>query len=185
MMPLACMREENMTCRNLGLALLVLAVLNCQAMNSANGQDVSKKDEIRSRSVHDEVFYFIMVDRFFNGNPTNDRGSFLAGAKTDEHKAVLQHGYKPDSKAYFHGGDLAGVISKLDYIKGLGVTAIWLSPVMKNLPVQGDGSLAGSSAAYHGYWPVDFTMVDPQYRIYWKSDFSVGNQNIQFRALDS
>ncbi len=67
----------------------------------------------------------------------------------------------PTDKGYFHGGDLKGLLQKLDYLQALGITAIWLTPVFENRAVQGDGTLAGSSAAYHGYWITDFTRIDP------------------------
>ena len=70
-------------------------------------------------------------------------------------------GYDPTDKGFYHGGDLKGVIDKLDYIQGLGTTAIWLAPVFKNRPVQGSGG--DVSAGYHGYWITDFTQVDPHF----------------------
>ena len=70
-------------------------------------------------------------------------------------------GLDPTDKGFYHGGDLKGVIDKLDYIQGLGTTAIWLAPIFKNRPVQGAG--ADVSAGYHGYWITDFTQVDPHF----------------------
>ncbi len=98
-----------------------------------------------------ERFYFVMTDRFANGDPTNDRGG-RAGDR-------LSTGFDPSDKGFYHGGDLVGLTSKLDYIKGLGTTAIWLTPSFVNLPVQGTG--ADASAGYHGYWVTDFTRIDP------------------------
>jgi pullulanase-type alpha-1,6-glucosidase len=103
----------------------------------------------------DEVFYFVMPDRFANGNAGNNTGGVAGGA--------LDHGFLPTDKGYYHGGDLAGLQARLPYLKQLGVTAIWMTPMFKNRPVQGDGTIAGSSAAYHGYWPVDFTQIDPHF----------------------
>ncbi|WP_328852125.1 pullulanase-type alpha-1,6-glucosidase [Micromonospora globbae] len=100
-----------------------------------------------------EQFYFVLPDRFANGDPRNDRGG-LAGDR-------LRTGYDPKDKGFYHGGDLKGVMEKLDYIQGLGTTAIWLAPVFKNRPVQGSG--ADVSAGYHGYWITDFTQVDPHF----------------------
>ena len=71
----------------------------------------------------------------------------------------LQTGFDPTDKAYYHGGDLKGLLGKLDYIQGLGTTALWLTPVFGNQPVQ--GGLGQESAGYHGYWPLDFTDIDP------------------------
>ena len=71
----------------------------------------------------------------------------------------LTTGYDPTDKGFYEGGDLAGLRNKLDYIKGLGTTAIWLTPSFKNQPVQGTDPNA--SAGYHGYWITDFTQIDP------------------------
>jgi pullulanase-type alpha-1,6-glucosidase len=103
-----------------------------------------------------ETIYFVMPDRFEDGDPTNDR----AGVAVDD---PLVHGYLPTDKGYYHGGDIAGLTSRLDYLDGLGVTAIWLTPMFTNNWVQGDGTIAGSSAAYHGYWQIDYGQIDPHF----------------------
>ncbi|MCW7943731.1 sulfonate ABC transporter ATP-binding protein [Streptomyces hygroscopicus] len=100
-----------------------------------------------------EQFYFVMPDRFANGDTSNDRGG-LTGSR-------LATGYDPTDKGFYQGGDLKGLTNRLDYIKGLGTTAIWMAPIFKNQPVQGSGSDA--SAGYHGYWITDFTQVDPHF----------------------
>ncbi len=100
-----------------------------------------------------ERFYFVMADRFANGDPTNDTGGF-DGTRTD-------HGHDPADKGFFHGGDVAGLTERLDYIEGLGTSAIWLTPSFANRPVQGAGDNA--SAGYHGYWVTDFTRIDPHF----------------------
>ena len=99
----------------------------------------------------DENFYFVMTDRFDNGDASNDAGG-LTGDR-------LTTGYDPTAKGFYNGGDLQGLRDRLDYIDGLGTTAIWLTPSFKNRPVQGDG--ANASAGYHGYWITDFTQIDP------------------------
>jgi len=98
-----------------------------------------------------ERYYFVMADRFANGDPSNDRGG-LTGSRLDT-------GYDPTDNGFYHGGDLKGLIGKLDYIKNLGTTAIWLTPAFKNRPVQ--GTPGTESAGYHGYWITDFTQIDP------------------------
>ncbi|HEU4547697.1 MAG TPA: alpha-amylase family glycosyl hydrolase, partial [Microlunatus sp.] len=98
-----------------------------------------------------ERFYFVMADRFANGSTANDRGG-LTGDR-------LATGYDPSDKGFYHGGDLKGLTDRLDYIKGMGTTSIWLTPSFKNRPVQGSG--ADASAGYHGYWITDFTQIDP------------------------
>ncbi|MFG2724932.1 pullulanase-type alpha-1,6-glucosidase [Streptomyces canus] len=100
-----------------------------------------------------EQFYFVLPDRFANGDTSNDRGG-LTGSR-------LSTGYDPTDKGFYQGGDLKGLTRKLDYIKGLGTTSIWMAPIFKNRPVQGTG--ADASAGYHGYWITDFTQVDPHF----------------------
>ncbi|MFI6853358.1 pullulanase-type alpha-1,6-glucosidase [Streptomyces sp. NPDC050416] len=100
-----------------------------------------------------EQFYFVLPDRFAGGDPRNDKGG-LTGSR-------LSTGYDPTDKGFYQGGDLKGLTKKLDYIKGLGTTALWMAPIFKNQPVQGTGTNA--SAGYHGYWITDFTQVDPHF----------------------
>ncbi|MER5486819.1 pullulanase-type alpha-1,6-glucosidase [Streptomyces sp. NPDC002812] len=100
-----------------------------------------------------EQFYFVLPDRFANGDPRNDRGG-LTGSR-------LETGLDPTDKGFYQGGDLKGIADRLDYIKGLGTTAIWMAPIFKNQPVQGTGK--DVSAGYHGYWITDFTQVDPHF----------------------
>lgn len=100
-----------------------------------------------------EQFYFVLPDRFANGDTSNDRGG-LRGSR-------LETGFDPTDKGFYQGGDLKGLTQRLDYVKGLGTTAIWLAPIFKNRPVQGTGKDA--SAGYHGYWITDFTQVDPHF----------------------
>ncbi|MEU6930111.1 pullulanase-type alpha-1,6-glucosidase [Streptomyces sp. NPDC046374] len=100
-----------------------------------------------------EQFYFVLPDRFANGDPSNDRGG-LTGSRE-------RTGFDPTDKGFYQGGDLKGLTQRLDYIRGLGTTAIWMAPIFKNRPVQGTGKDA--SAGYHGYWITDFTQVDPHF----------------------
>ncbi len=100
-----------------------------------------------TRNIQDEVFYFVMPDRFHNGDVTNDQGS-----KTEPLSAG---GFDPSHKGYYHGGDINGLQQKLPYLKNLGVSAIWMTPIMRNQAVQ------AGSAGYHGYWILDFNEIDP------------------------
>lgn len=104
-----------------------------------------------NRPPKDEIIYFIMPDRFSDGDPSNNTGGIEGGPD--------EHGFNPTHKGFYHGGDLAGLKDKLDYIQGLGVTAIWLAPVFANKPVQGPPQ--AHTAGYHGYWITDFTRIDP------------------------
>jgi glycosidase len=108
-------------------------------------------EAVRARLPEDELIYFLLPDRFENGDARNDRG----GLKGDR----LATGFDPTAKGFYHGGDLKGLTGRLDYLQGMGITAIWVSPIFKNKPVQ--GPKGGESAGYHGYWITDFTSVDP------------------------
>ena len=125
---------------------LLYALCACVSMGAAAA-------DYRERLPEDEVVYFVLPDRFENGDPGNDRGG-LGGDR-------LTTGFDPSSKGFYHGGDLKGLTARLDYIQGLGTTAIWLGPVYKNKPVQ--GGPGEESAGYHGYWITDFTSVDPHF----------------------
>ncbi|MFP3463176.1 alpha-amylase family glycosyl hydrolase [Arthrobacter globiformis] len=96
-----------------------------------------------------ENFYFVMADRFSNGDAGNDQG----GLGPDP----MVSGFDPARKGFYNGGDLNGLLDKIDYIQGLGTTAIWLTPSFKNKAVQPEDNSAG----YHGYWVTDFTQIDP------------------------
>jgi glycosidase len=93
-----------------------------------------------TRAASKEAIYFVMVDRYRNGDRTND-------ADAD-----------PADPQAFHGGDLQGVLDGLDEIQALGFTTVWLSPVfaMRTAKFEGHG-------AYHGYWVEDLTRVEPRF----------------------
>lgn len=93
-----------------------------------------------------EQIYFVMPDRYANGETANDNG---AGDSFG--------GLNKSDWGYFHGGDLKGLKDNLDRIEDMGFTAIWVTPVILQRAVQ------GGSAAYHGYWGMDFTEVDPHF----------------------
>jgi len=87
----------------------------------------------------EDVIYLIMPDRFANGDPTNDEPAEAQGTHD-----------RANPRAY-HGGDLRGIREHLTYLKDLGVTALWLTPILKN----------GAAQDYHGYGAVDLYAVDP------------------------
>jgi len=93
-----------------------------------------------------EVVYEVMVDRFNNGTPTNDQ--LLV---SDTQKGALLNGYRGIAE-YRHGGDLKGIADRLPYLADLGVTALWITPVMTN-----------ADASYHGYCTSDFGTIDPNF----------------------
>ena len=85
--------------------------------------------------------------------PANDHGGLEPG------KVEGKSGFDPTGKGWYHGGDLKGLTSRIDYIQDLGTTAIWLTPSFKNKAVQDNAGFP--SAGYHGYWVTDFTQIDP------------------------
>lgn len=103
-------------------------------------------------SYHNANIYFVMVDRFHNGDTTNDQSY---GRQKDNQQEV----------GTFHGGDLKGVIEKLDYIQSLGTDAIWLSPIVEQVHGFVGGGESGSFPfySYHGYWTRDFTKIDQNF----------------------
>lgn len=102
--------------------------------------DAAKRSAQASRlqQWRDEIIYFVLTDRFHNGDRRNDIN------------------VRPNDPHAYHGGDLQGVIDKLDYIKGLGATSIWVTPIQDNR----DEDLVGKYWGFHGYWIKDFTKVD-------------------------
>ena len=132
--------------RNAALALGAL-LLSIAAGTSAQAQG------FRDRLPEDEFIYFVLPDRFENGDRSNDSGGIRGGR--------LDHGFDPAHKGFYHGGDLRGLIRRLDYLQGLGITAIWLGPIYQNNPVQGPPGQ--ESSGYHGYWITNFLNVDPHF----------------------
>jgi len=88
----------------------------------------------------DQILYFVLIDRFENGLQANDKD------------------VAPNDLSGFHGGDVKGLINRLDYLNDLGVTGIWLSPFFKNRPDR-----FFKHQPYHGYWPWDFWETDERF----------------------
>lgn len=101
----------------------------------------------RAIEFRQETIYFIVVDRFNDGDPDNDEGP----------NPELYDPAGQDWGKYW-GGDLQGIIDKLDYLKGMGVTAIWLTPLFEQVE-----ALFVEQAAIHGYWIKDFKRINPRF----------------------
>ncbi|WFL76403.1 alpha-amylase family glycosyl hydrolase [Altererythrobacter arenosus] len=134
------------------IALGLAACATAQNSPAAPSSDVAEAS-FRSRAPAEEVVYFVLPDRFENGDPSNDKGGLKGGP--------LQTGFDPEHKGFFHGGDLKGLTQRLDYLERMGITAIWFAPIFQNKPVQ--GSPGQESAGYHGYWVTDFTRPDAHF----------------------
>ena len=95
-----------------------------------------------------DLVYLIMPDRFSNGDPSNDKFADMADPDSDRNNPFLRH-----------GGDLLGIQNHLDYLSDLGVTTLWLNPVIENdQPVTDEGGTMRS--AYHGYGFTDHYLID-------------------------
>jgi neopullulanase len=110
--------------------------------------------ELKSKSANprglnqSDFIYLLMPDRFANGDPSNDKYDDMA-----------DHNHNRNNPFFRHGGDLQGVTERLDYLKELGVTAIWMTPVIENNQFLTDEGGAMRSA-YHGYGFTDHYNVD-------------------------
>jgi len=94
----------------------------------------------KERSEERDAIYFVMVDRYRNGDRANDAGA------------------DPTDPQAFHGGDLRGVIDDLDRIRGMGFSTVWLSPVWDTRDER-----IGEWGAFHGYWVEDPGAVEPRF----------------------
>lgn len=136
------------------VAALGLALGACSGSDPAAAADDEAKVcaaegelllHVPSPDWRDQVVYMVLMDRFEDGDPANnDHG----------------HGeYDPALPTHFSGGDLKGIADRLDYLKALGATAVWISPVFANqwwsTPYQATG--------WHGYWPTHFQEIDPHF----------------------
>ena len=110
------------------------------------------KSQAHPFSWDNATVYFMLTDRFKNSDPSNDN-SF--GRKKDG----------KDEIGTWHGGDFKGITEKLDYLKNLGVNAIWITPMVEQVHGFVGGGENGTFPfyGYHGYWALDFTKIDPNY----------------------
>ncbi len=116
------------------------------------GVPVSSTAQLTRTDYHAAVIYNVFVDRFCNGDTSND-------------EPITDGSVLP--KANFQGGDLSGIIQQLKkgYFDSLGVNTLWISPIMKN--VRGAyghwPDPETKFSAYHGYWPISFTGIDSRF----------------------
>lgn len=139
----------------LGIKTLPITVTDQYGNKFSTTVDVEITDRVKENKNDfdwdESVVYFMVTDRFFDGNESNNTAS---GADT--------YG---DNPGLYHGGDFAGVTTKLDYLQDLGVNTIWITPIVENVKgvaVTDEGSEdVPYNAAYHGYWASDFTKLNP------------------------
>lgn len=139
----------------LGIKTLPITVTDQYGNKFSTTVDVEITDRVKENKNDfdwdESVVYFMVTDRFFDGNESNNTAS---GADT--------YG---DNPGLYHGGDFAGVTTKLDYLQDLGVNTIWITPIVENVKgvaVTDEGKEdVPYNAAYHGYWASDFTKLNP------------------------
>ncbi|HEX8828785.1 MAG TPA: alpha-amylase family glycosyl hydrolase [Xanthobacteraceae bacterium] len=123
--------------------LLLAAIATAVIVACGSSDQTSQLDlNVPSPAWQDQIVYFILTDRFNDGDPSNDNQG--AGE------------YDPNDNAKYSGGDIRGIGQKIAYIQGLGATAIWLTPPVANQwwdPLVNYGG-------YHGYWAANFEQVD-------------------------
>jgi glycosidase len=133
----------------LGAVLLAIGGCSEQAstrVKSINTVGIANNSEYLTRDIKDDIFYFVMLDRFHNGNPQNDNRV--------SNGPIPSFGFDKASKSAFHGGDIKGLEAKLDYIQNMGITAIWMAPFLHRNSIQ---SHVSDTLA------MNFTQVDPRF----------------------
>ncbi|MBA6329472.1 alpha-amylase [Colwellia sp. MB02u-6] len=145
------MRKLLSLCSLCALTLVVNVKLYAGEVSENFTAKAVKLAPYQQRDFQDEIFYFVLPDRFYNGDKSNDLGA----AANDTKRAISRGGFDKKNKGMYHGGDLAGLTEKLPYLDNMGISAIWLTPVLRNQAVQ------NGSSGYHGYWIVDFSEIDP------------------------
>jgi len=130
-------RQGKLKRLRLTLAVSLLALVGTAAASSPVGEL-----HVTSPDWRDQIIYFLMIDRFNDGDPGNN----------DQGKGE----FDPADRRRFSGGDIQGITAKLDYIQGLGATAVWITPPVANQWWDGRSQYGG----YHGYWAEHFAEVD-------------------------
>ncbi len=127
------------------------ALMSCQpqpnqeATPAPSDADTALNLHVPSPQWQDQIIYFLMIDRFYDADPTNnDMGVGV---------------YDPSKESHYNGGDIKGITAQLDYIQNLGATSVWLTPPVANQWWSSDSEYSG----YHGYWARDFKKIDEHY----------------------
>ena len=135
------------------LIIVILFTVACKTDKKISQEPDLKQsqDSLKTPFVWESAnLYFLLIDRFKNGDLTNDN-------PLDRNKSagVLRS---------FEGGDLKGVIQKIEdgYFTDLGINAIWMTPVVEQIHGSVDEG-TGNSYGFHGYWTKDWTAIDPNY----------------------
>lgn len=140
----------------------MLSVISCQTTSTEKGIVNSEQEKNllsvgesiqRSNDWQQDIIYFVVLDRFADGKASNNQN------------------VSRKNPGGFHGGDFVGLMNQLDYLQKLGITTLWITPIVQQIRhdmwangANGTGWEAGfDHAAYHGYWAEDFTAIDPRF----------------------
>ena len=147
-------------------AVIALSLASCAPLphaNPASGEYYGTLEPFAAEAV-----YFLLTDRFVDGDPANNFPEQGGGPDTRTFdRPIHVPGYEPANMGYL-GGDFRGVLDNADYIADMGFTAIWTTPIVDNpdeaftgsrVPGRGPGGDRGKSG-FHGYWGVNFFVVD-------------------------
>jgi glycosidase len=141
------------------LAAILLAA--CGGGGGSGGSDGgggNNPPPVANVDFRDQIVYQLLTDRFYNGDATNDNG------RLDRRGDA----FDPSNPVGWHGGDLAGIRQKIDagYFQAMGFTAIWISPVVVQVPAPGNGGGVNAGkpfAGFHGYWADHFDEIEPHF----------------------
>jgi glycosidase len=129
-------------------------------VGTGGGKSITQTFELKARKneriaggvTSADLIYLIMPDRFANGDPSNDKFNSMLDTEADPKVPYLRH-----------GGDLKGIIDHLDYLQELGVTSLWLTPVIENDELQKKEGHGQMQAGYHGYHFTDHYAIDRRF----------------------
>lgn len=142
-LPTAARPARRCGMRRAAILLACISLLATHAPASTGHEDLLL--HVPSPDWRDQVIYMVLLDRFADGDPSNN----------DQGMGEFQ----PGSPSHFNGGDLAGLRSRIDYLKELGATAVWITPPVLNQWWSSPYAAAG----WHGYWALNFKEVDPHF----------------------
>ncbi|MGF0039647.1 type I pullulanase [Peptoniphilaceae bacterium SGI.131] len=128
------------------LSVVVVDKYDVKHSDTVRVKVVASEDSDKKIVWDEEIIYFLLTDRFFDGDKSNN-------------DPTSNGSYDLDSIDAYHGGDFQGIIDKVDYLKKLGVTTVWITPIVDNIENNLSNN-GGKSYGYHGYWAEDFTRVE-------------------------
>lgn len=129
---------------------LLLLTMSCGQDKHKENTEIMKTDTQTPFYWKSANLYFLLTDRFNNGDPDND--------------VVLQRTQEPGKLRGFEGGDLKGITQKIKegYFNDLGINALWMSPIVEQIH-GGTDEGTGLTYGFHGYWAKDWTALDPNF----------------------